>query len=232
MKSISQGRSMWRIRSARKRTAPLSTPTMKRSRPAYSSVIWRPSSATRFCSSSLETRVSPIEGSVTPRSLDRAALRRSALGAQHAALDHGTHAAAKIKHRGAGAAQARDLVSVVSGAWHGPAGGPIGEPLDDETAQGRWELRQAAQLDCAALRTVCTELGVDERVEHLGLVAQQLGRAQDVARGGRVDLGKRRGKAMANAIAGVAALRVGWIVPPGEPALFAVGGRLRTGESH
>src|SRR6476469_484621 len=189
MKSISQGTSTWRIRSARKRTAPLSTPTMKRSLSAYSSLIWRPSSATRRCSSSLETRVSPIEGSlIAAQSRYSARFRSSALGAQHAPLHHRAHAAAEIEPGDAGPAQGGDLVGVVCRARDRAPGGAVGEALNDEPAQGRRQLGEPAQLDRAALGSVGAELGVDQRVEHLGLVAQQLGRAQDVASGGGVNL--------------------------------------------
>ena len=67
---------------------------------------------------------------------------RSALGVEDAALDHRADAAAEIEHRGAGAAQGGDLVGVVGGAGHGPAGGAVGEALDDEAAQGAGQLGQ------------------------------------------------------------------------------------------
>ena len=63
--------------------------------------------------------------------------RASALGAQHAALGDRPHAAAEVEHRGAGAAQRRHLVGVVGSPGDGTAGGAVGEPLDDEPAQGR-----------------------------------------------------------------------------------------------
>src|SRR6185436_18174831 len=146
MKSISQGTSTLRIRSARKRTAPFSTPTMKRSRPRYSSLICRPSSATRRCRSSLETRVSPIEGSVTSSSrftrshrirygcslVPRSWSARLTLGVEDAAFDHGADTAAEVEHRLAGAAQAGDLLGVVSGTRDRTAGGLVGQPLHNE----------------------------------------------------------------------------------------------------
>src|SRR6188472_132892 len=151
MKSTSQGTLILRIRSARKSTAPFSTPTMKRSRPAYSSLICRPSSATRCCRSSLETRVSPIAESVTRRSLDTTApmgLKAEistvlspvggllALRAEEAAVDDCADAAAEVEHRCAGATKGGHLVGVVGGAGDGAAGGAVGEALDDEAAQG------------------------------------------------------------------------------------------------
>src|SRR5450759_293832 len=63
MKSTSQGSGISRIRSAMKKTAPLSTPISRRSRPSYSEEISRPSSATRSRSCSSETRISPTPGS-------------------------------------------------------------------------------------------------------------------------------------------------------------------------
>ena len=75
------------------------------------------------------------------------------------------------------------------------------------------------------------ELGGDEGVEHLGLLAQQLGGAQHVGGGRRVDLGERRGQPVADPVAGVGRLVVAGVVAPGEPALLAVGGRLRPGEA-
>src|SRR5215469_1880922 len=59
MKSISHGTVIARIRSAMKNTAPLSTPTRSRSRPAYSSETSRPSSATRACRRASSMRISP-----------------------------------------------------------------------------------------------------------------------------------------------------------------------------
>src|SRR6266487_3426534 len=63
MKSTSHGISMWRIRSARKKTAPLSTPTSSRSRSAYSMLTCSPSVRTLCLRSSGWTRISPIFGS-------------------------------------------------------------------------------------------------------------------------------------------------------------------------
>ena len=99
-----------------------------------------------------------------------------------------------------------DLLGVAGGAGDGAAGGAVGEPLDDEPPQRRRQLGQPLELDRAAGRPVAAaELGVDQRVEHLGLVAQQLRRAEDVARGGRVDLGQRRQQPVADAVARVGA---------------------------
>ena len=59
MKSISHGIVSSRIRSAMKKTAPLSTPTRSTSRPSYSREISAPSSAIRACSTSSSIRTSP-----------------------------------------------------------------------------------------------------------------------------------------------------------------------------
>ena len=80
----------------------------------------------------------------------RMAQPRSALRAQHAPLDDGADAAAEVEHRGAGAAQAGDLLGVVGGAGDRAAGGAVGELLDDEAAQRRRQLGEAAELDRAA----------------------------------------------------------------------------------
>ena len=126
------------------------------------------------------------------------------LGAKHAALGDGAHTATQIEHRPAAPAQPGDLLGVAGGAGRRPSSGAIGELLNDESAQRAWELGQALEGDCidrGAARPV--ELTSDEGVENLGLLAQHGGRAQHVGRGSRMNLGERRGQAVANPVAGV-----------------------------
>src|SRR5690348_4900144 len=98
----------------------------------------------RRCRSSLATRVSPIAGSDTARSLD-ICRRRSppalsvALGAEDALLEDGANAAAEVE-AGAAAAEARDLLCEAGGAGDRAAGGLVGEALEDEPAQRRVQL--------------------------------------------------------------------------------------------
>ena len=82
----------------------------------------------------------------------------------------------------------------------------------------------------APLAPRAVQLGVDEGVEHLRLVAQQGRRAQDVRGGGGVDLRQLRQQAVADPVARVGRLGVGRVVAPGETPLLAVGGRLGASE--
>ena len=92
-----------------------------------------------------------------------------------------------------------DLLGEAGGAGNGAAGGAVGEPLEDEAAQRRGQLGQPRQRDRAASRVAgAVELGVDEGVEHLRLVAQQRRRAQHVLGRGRVDLRQLRQQAVAD----------------------------------
>ena len=127
---------------------------------------------------------------------------------------------------------AGDLVGVAGGARHRAAGGAIGEPLDDEAAQGRRQLGQPLELDRAARRPFrAIELSVDQGVEHLGLVAQQLGRAQHVAR--RRPGGPRPAPAPGRGGPGCARSRPHRCSGrrATQAALLAVGGRLLAGEA-
>ena len=79
-----------------------------------------------------------------------AMISRSTLRMQHPTLDDGADAAAEVEHRGAGAAQAGDLVGVVGGAGDRAPGGAVGELLDDQPPQRRRQLGKAAELDRVA----------------------------------------------------------------------------------
>ena len=141
MKSISQGTSMWRIRSARKRTAPFSTPTMISSRPCVVAADLRP----QLRDAALQV-LSGDEGLAdrgvrhAPQSRYRERLR--GLGAEDAALEDGADAAAEVEDRAA-AAEAGDLLGEAGGAGDRAAGGLVGEALEDEAAQGRVQLGEA-----------------------------------------------------------------------------------------
>src|SRR5215213_4059648 len=125
----------------------------------------------RFCRSSRATRVSPIAGSDTGRSLDIWGLRK--LGAQDAAFEGGADAPSEVEDRTA-AGEARDLVGEAGGAGDGAAGGPVGEALEDEPAQGGVQLGEAGVADRPRLDPLASrQLGIDQRVEQLGLLAQQ-----------------------------------------------------------
>src|SRR6185503_789509 len=98
------------------------------------------------CRSSLATRVSPIAGSDTRRSLDIEGLRR--LGAEDAGFEDGADAGAEVERRAA-ASQPGDLLGEAGGARDRAAGGIVGEPLQDEAAQGRVQLGEARIRDRA-----------------------------------------------------------------------------------
>src|SRR6187551_242917 len=116
---------------------------------------------------------------------------------------------------------------MAGGAGDGAAGDAIGELLDDEAAQRRRQLREAVELDRSARRAVrAIELGGDQLVQYLRLVAQQLRGAQHVLRRRGMDLSQRPDEAVADAVARVGRLDIGRIVAPSEPPLFAVGRRL------
>src|SRR6478672_5311560 len=124
----------------------------------------------RFCRSSRATRVSPIAGSATRRSLDMWSFIRGlrTLGAEGAALEDGADAAAEVEDRAA-AAETGDLVGEAGGAGHRTAGGLVGEALEDEAAQGRVELREAGVADRTRLHSLAAgQLGLDQRVEQPG----------------------------------------------------------------
>src|SRR6476659_7026913 len=98
----------------------------------------------RRCRSSLATRVSPIAGSDTRRSLDIERLGR--LGAEDAAFEDGADAAAEVEDRAA-AAEAGNLIGEAGGAGDRAAGSLVGEALEDKPAQGGVQLREAAVGD-------------------------------------------------------------------------------------
>ena len=103
------------------------------------------------------------------------AQRRRALAAQHAAVDDRAHATAEVER--AVAAAPSDLVE--RGArrrGHELAGAVLGEPPDDEPARARGG--SAARCSSAIVGRGRASAVVDDDVEHLRLVAQQLGRAQ------------------------------------------------------
>src|SRR5215218_6376347 len=181
----------------------------------------------RFCRSSRATRVSPIAGSDTGRSLDIWGLRK--LGAQDAALEDGPDAAAKVEDR-ATAGEGRDLVGEAGGAGYGAAGSLVGEALEDEAAQGGMQLREAAVADRPRLHPLpARQLGLDQRVEQLGLLAQQRRRPQHVLLRRRVDLLQLRDQLPAQEVALVVGLLVAGVIAPGEAAGLAVGGGLLAG---
>ena len=150
----------------------------------------------------------------------RAPRRSAALGAQHAALDDRAHAAAEVEHRACrcGAAPA------TSSAWRAAPGtsrpaAPSASRCTTSRAQRRRQRGEPLERD-RRRRPAAVELLGHERVEHLGLVAQQRGGAQHVRRGGRVD--RLAAPARARGARGCArslspSLRR--VVAPGEPAL-------------
>ena len=125
-------------------------------------------------------------------------------------LDDRAQAAAEVERRGPLRAEREDLV--------GPRGhrGTAGDRLHREPPQCRGKRLDA--LDRG--------IEVDQRVEHLGLVAQDLERAQDVGLGRGVDGAERGQQFVAHPVARVDAALVGGVLAPGEAALHAVSGRL------
>src|SRR3954466_10515935 len=174
MKSTSHGIEIWRMRSARKNTAPLRTPIRSKSRSAYSAVTASPNARTRCLSSSGCTRISPMSGSRMRRRSLRPVRRqqRCALAVQDAAVHDGPRAGAEVERA---VAQREDLVEPAGRAGAQPAGRLLGEAAHDEPPQRARQRRQVVDRDPVA----AGESGVDDDVEHLGLVAQQLGRAHD-----------------------------------------------------
>src|SRR5829696_260653 len=143
MKSTSHGISMWRMRSARKKTAPFRTPTSSRSRSAYSALMASPSARTRSLSSSGCTRISPIWGSrIACRSLCTArGKRRRGLEADHAALDDRSRTVADVES--AVVAEREDVRQPDRGAGAQTPGGGLREVPDDEPSE---RLRQRGEL--------------------------------------------------------------------------------------
>src|SRR4051794_25128163 len=176
----------------------------------------------RTCRSSRATRVSPIAGSLTARSLDIEGLW--ALGAEDAGFEHGADAAAQVERRAA-AAERGDLVGEAGGAGDGPAGGLVGEALEDEATQGRVQLDEAPVGDRSRLRPLPTgQRDVDQRVEQLRLRTQQRRGPQHVLLGGGVNPLELRDQPPADPVARVGVALVAGVLAPGEAALFAIGG--------
>ncbi len=92
------------------------------------------------------------------------------------------------------APQRQQLGEPRGGARAQPAGGVLGEPPHDEPRERGRQRGEVAERDAVAPG----ERGVDHDVEHLGLVAQQLGGAQQVRLGGRVQLAQRGERPRAN----------------------------------
>src|SRR3954466_9523250 len=218
MKSPAHGIEIWRMRSARKNTAPLSTPMSSRSRSAYSAVTASPSARTRCLSSSGCTRISPMSGSRMRRRSLRPGRRqrRVALAAQDAAVHDGPRAGAEVERA---VAEREDLVEPAGRASAQLAGRLLGEAAHDEPRERARQRREVTDRDPVA----AGERGVDDDVEHLGLVAQQLGRAPAVALGRRVDRAQRRHERASYAPARVTVGVVRRVLAPGEPARAAPG---------
>ena len=85
-------------------------------------------------------------------------------------------------------AERQQVRQPAGGARAQPAGGVLGQPAHDEPRERGRQRGEVAELDAVAPG----ERRVDHDVEHLGLVAQQLGGAQQVRLGGRVQLAQRR----------------------------------------
>src|SRR5690242_20378700 len=119
----------------------------------------------RRCRSSLATRISPIAGSDTRRSLDIWGLR--ALGAEDARFEHGADAAAEAEGRAA-AGQPRHLLGEAGGAGDRTAGGLVSEPLQHQAPQAGVQLGEAPVVDLPGRRPGSfVYLGIDQRVEQL-----------------------------------------------------------------
>ena len=98
----------------------------------------------------------------------------------------------------------------------GGAAGRVGEALHGEAGERG---RQRAQVRERGRRAGLLEHDGDGGVEHVGLVAQQLERAQDVLLGGRVQLAQGRDEPVAGAVAGEGVRGVGGVVAPRQPGL-------------
>src|SRR4051812_47992603 len=170
----------------------------------------------RRCRSLRATRVSPIAGSLTARSLDIEGL--SALGAEDAAFEDGPDAGAEVED-GAAAAEAGDLLGEAGSAGDGAAGGLVGESLEDETAQRGMQRDEARVADRPAIDPLPTlQLGGDQRVEQLRLLAQQRRRPQHVLSRRRMDLSKLRDQSLADAVARVGVSLISGVVSPDQAA--------------
>src|SRR3954447_15660257 len=223
MKSTSHGIEIWRMTSARKKTAPLRTPMRSRSRSAYSWVMAWPSERTRCLRSSGWTRISPIAGSrIGARSLRaRDRQRRCALAAQHGSVDDRAGALAEVERA---VPEGQDVVQPAGRAGAQSARRVLGQAAHDQPRQRPRQGGQVGDLDPVAPG----QRGVDDEVEHLGLVAQQRGGPHDVALGRRVDRAQRGHEAVPYPPARGYALPVGRVLPPRQPAAPAPRGRLLT----
>src|SRR4051812_42357928 len=164
MKSTSHGIEIWRMTSARKKTAPFSTPIRSRSRSAYSSLIASPSDRTRCLRSSGWTRISPISGSrIGAGSLRPAGGQgRCALAAQHGALDDRTGAAAEVERA---VAERDDVVQARGRLRAQRAGRVLGQAAHDEARERARQRGEVLDRDPVASR----QRGVHDDVEDLGL---------------------------------------------------------------
>ena len=112
---------------------------------------------------------------------------RHALGAEDAALDDGADAAAEVERV--------EPLRRRPATWSAKRAAPAtGRPAASSARRWRTSRRSAGcssakrcERDRAPRRAVAVQLGVDQGVEHLGLVAQQRRRAQHVLRRRRVD---------------------------------------------
>ena len=123
-------------------------------------------------------------------------------------------------------AQLEQLLGVAPRSRREPAGGAVGEALDDEPPQRGGECPQRRQFD----RARPAEHLVDERVEHVGLVAQDREQREDIALRRRMDSPQGRHQAVPDAIAGERVELVALVLAPRETALDAVRRRLLAGE--
>ena len=116
-------------------------------------------------------------------------------------LDDRAQAAAEVERRGPMRAEREDLVRREATA--GPPA--IACTVSRRSAGG------------SALDALDRGIEVDQRVEHLGLVAQDLERAQDVGLGRGVDGAERGQQLVAHPVARVGAALVGGVLAPGRP---------------
>ncbi len=90
---------------------------------------------------------------------------------QTAVLDHGAHEAADVQLGSpAPMREVENLLHAGAGLGHVRAGGLLGEAHHDEARERGGQRLQALDRDARST----PQLGIDEAVEHLGLLAQQL----------------------------------------------------------
>ena len=146
--------------------------------------------------------------------------RRRRLEAQHPTRDDRPRAVADVQR--AVLAERQDVVQARGRAGAQAPGGGLGEPAHDEPRERRRQVRQVRERDAVA----AGQRGVDDDVEHLGLLAQQLGGAHDVGRRARVDRLQRGQQAVAHAPAREVLGGVGGVVAPGQAARATPGAGL------